>query len=709
MTGLRCGRIATGFMVLSSPLWAQDPEAPDRVESEEQKNANPRYEETIEVRGDLPPAPVVALEALRLPATLLETPAAVSVVPHALFEGQRGFVLGDALRNAAGVNVGTGFGTFDYFVIRGFDSLSTGLVLTDSVAEPESTFYPLYNVRQVEVLKGPGAFLYGANPLSGAVQLVRKQPQQRKFADLSAGYGSFDSVDGRLDANASNGDGSLSARVNGLYRDAEGYRDDKQSRMAAINPTVSWKVDSATRLSLNFEYVRADFEPDSGIPVLGQDVAPVPFTRSYQSPYDVSTQDIYRVRFDTECRLSERLTLRNKLYYTDLSWDSDGTLINGALPLGPQNTLVLRTMTLLGDRQKALGDQAEAVIGFSTGQVAHSLLAGFELSRLTDEFSLDIAGLPPIGLESPVETAPPPVPLPGFSQRGDTRSLVVAPYMVDRVSLSRRVKVYAGARFDVLDYDDEATATSRNPSQFSPMVGLVFTPAPAWSIYANGGTAFAPPSTLVVGPREPERSRQLEIGAKRALWGGRAFASLAIYHLEREDIAIPDETGVTRQTGDQRSRGLELELAGDLGKGFYLSAAYALNDATLTRFSEQVLVGFNPAPVYQLVDRSGNAPAFAPDDIANAWLMKRLPMGLELAAGVRYVGRQFIAEDNAFALDGYLLLDAAVSYRLRGATLRVNLKNLTDKDYFTRGFGSASVIPGDPLAVYAQVELGVGH
>src|SRR6185436_14079192 len=203
------------------------------------------YEETVEVRGDMPPAPVVALEALRLPATLLETPASVSVVPHALFDSQRGFVLGDAPRNAAGVNVGTGFGTFDYFVIRGFDSLNTGLVLTDSVAEPESTFYPLYNVRQVEVLKGPGAFLYGANPMSGAVQLVRKQPQQRSFADLAAGYGSFDSVDGRLDANASNASGSLSGRVNGLYRDAEGYRDDKQSRMAAINPTVSWKVDSA--------------------------------------------------------------------------------------------------------------------------------------------------------------------------------------------------------------------------------------------------------------------------------------------------------------------------------------------------------------------------------------------------------------------------------------------------------------------------------
>ena len=83
------------------------------------------------------------------------------------------------------MNVATGFGVFDFFTVRGFDSLSSGLVLTDGVPEPESTFYPLYNVRQVEVLKGPAAFLYGGNPLSGAVQIVRKQPRPSRFAEAS--------------------------------------------------------------------------------------------------------------------------------------------------------------------------------------------------------------------------------------------------------------------------------------------------------------------------------------------------------------------------------------------------------------------------------------------------------------------------------------------------------------------------------------------
>jgi iron complex outermembrane receptor protein len=695
--------VALAFLV-PPDLSAQ--EASPSSEAEEPKPELPRYEETVEVQGDLPSAPTAALSATRIPVPLLETPASVSVVPRSLFETQQAVVMGDALRNAAGVNVGTGFGTFDYFVIRGFDSLSTGLVLTDSVAEPESTFYPLYNVRQVEVLKGPGAFLYGSNPLSGAVQLVRKQPQARRFADLRMAYGSFESLEGGLDANAANADGSLAFRVNGYYRDADGYRDAKPSTLGAVNPSLSWRPDAATRLTLNFEYVSADFMPDSGLPLVDGTIPDVPRTRSYQTPFDMSEQDIYRARVDFERQVGS-LTFRDKLYFTDLAWDSDGTLINGAGGPAPF-TQAARSMTLLDDRQKLFGNQAEAMLQFTTGSVRHEMLAGFEISRMTDEFTLDVALMPNISVYEPVETAQAPVPIPAFGQRGDARSLVFAPYLVDRLAVGSRVHVFAGARLDVLDYDDAATATERNDTRCSPMVGVTYAPRPELSLYASGGSAFAPPSTLVVGPREPELSRQLELGAKRTFAGGKAFASLAVYHLERDDVAIPDETGVARQNGDQRSRGLELELAGDVGAGVYVSAGYALSDAELTRFSERVIVGFDPLPVFGTVDRSGNTPAFAPRHLASFWVMKRLPAGFGLAAGARYVGGQFIAEDNAFELDDYLLLDAALSYHRGAATVRVNFKNISDRDYFTRGFGSASVIPGDPFAVYGSLELGFG-
>jgi outer membrane receptor protein involved in Fe transport len=344
--------------------------------------------------------------------------------------------------------------------------------------------------------------------------------------------------------------------------------------------------------------------------------------------------------------------------------------------------------------------------------VKHLALAGFEASRLGDAFTQDVALLPNIGLLGP-ETATPPLPiLPGFSSAADARSWVVAPYLVDRVSFTDKLQLQAGARLDHLDYEDQVTGTSRDATKLSPMGGLVFSPAKDLSFYANAGKAFAPPSSTVVGPREPEESWQVEAGAKRAFLGGKGLATLALYHIERTNIAIPDDTGINRQNGDQRSRGVEAEVVTDAGGGFFATASYAYTDAVLTRFTEQAVVGFDFTtftPVYGTVDRSGQRAPFAPRHLASFWVIKQLPRGLGLAAGGRYVGKQFIAPDNAYAIDDYFVLDAAAFYHRGQVEVTVNLKNLTGTEYETRGYGSASAIPADPFAIYGRVTLSFGR
>jgi iron complex outermembrane receptor protein len=209
-----------------------------------------------------------------------------------------------------------------------------------------------------------------------------------------------------------------------------------------------------------------------------------------------------------------------------------------------------------------------------------------------------------------------------------------------------------------------------------------------------------------VGDREPEESRQVEVGLKKTFLGGKAFLTAAAYHLEKDNIAIPDATGVTRQTGDQRARGFELELQAEAQPGWFATASYAFTDAELTSFSEAV---FLPTPPFLIVrDHSGNTPAWAPRHLANAWLVKSLPGGFSLGAGARLVGEQFIAEDNAFTVDSYLLVDAMAAYRRGRVKGSVHVKNLTDREYVTRGFGAASVTPASPLAVYGRIEIGVG-
>jgi len=105
------------------------------------------------------------------------------------------------------------------------------------------------------------------------------------------------------------------------------------------------------------------------------------------------------------------------------------------------------------------------------------------------------------------------------------------------------------------------------------------------------------------------------------------------------------------------------------------------------------------------VDRSGNTPAFAPQHILNLWATRTFKNGFGIGGGPRYVSDQFISEDNVFKIDRYLTWDAAVFYDLDRCRFSLNFKNLTDREYETRGFGSTSVLPADPFAVYAGVDF----
>jgi TonB-dependent siderophore receptor len=687
---------------------AQNPPAPakDKKTEPAAPSEAPRFSEEVDVAVE-GPGTATDTTVLKLPMPLQTTPASVSLVPAVLMTEQGAIVLGDALKNAPGVNVAPGFGTFDFFTIRGFDSLSSGLVLTDGASEPESTFYPTYNLKRVEVVRGPAAFLYGTNPLAGAVNLVRKQPTSGRYADVTLGYGSFGNREGALDGNFMSRDGHLAVRMNGLYQQTDGYRDGRDGGFRACNPAVTWKPNDDTRLTLNAEYVRAKFAPDSGVPVLGDTLASVSRTQSYQSPLDESTQDLYRYRLDFERKVSDRLTVRDKVYYTDLKWDSNGSLINGAFP-SPIGFLVARSLVMLNDRQHFFGNQAEAALTFATGRVAHTLLGGLEVSRQTDRFTQDVAFLPLITLDNPVDTTTSPVfPIPQLGQKGDSRSLVVAPYVADRIVFSPKLQATVGGRLDTLDYDDPLNSTSRDATKLSPLAGIVYSPTPSVSVYASGGSAFGAPSTQVYGPREPETSRQFEVGTKVSFLAGKARAGIAAYDLKRENVAIPDSSGLLRQIGDQGSRGIELDLQAELPNDFSANFAYGWNDAELTRFAESIQIALDP-PAFAVVDRSGNTPAFAPRHILNLWASKRIGHGLSLGLGARYVSEQFIAENNDFKIGGYFLLDAMASYTRGRITASLNLKNLTDREYETRGFGPYSAIPGNPFAAYGRVAVAFG-
>jgi iron complex outermembrane receptor protein len=658
------------WALLACALPAAVTMAEDREASQtEPPTQPPTLEEEVWVEESLPYAPASNTVATKLPVEQDWTPANVGVVDRSLFEEQGAQVLGDALKNISGVGVQTGFGIFDLFVLRGFDSLSGGLILTDGAPEPESSFYQLYNTERVELFKGPAGFLYGGNPLAGLVNLVRKAPLPTSFAVIGAAGGSFGSFESSLDANWSDR-GPWSLRLNSLWRQGDGHRDGLDHETLAVNPVVAWRPDERTTLTLGMEWVEADFQPDAGIPVIAGRIAEVPRERSYASPFDRSEQEIGRLQLDFERQLGEHSTLRNKTYVRQLDWLSDGTLLGFVFPNAAGSLDVSRTLLLLDDRQEFVGNQLELVLTRETGNVTHRLLTGVELTRFADEFTLDVALLPTIDIFQPVETAAgQPFVLPGFSSAGDARSTVVAPYFVDQIALSDRLQLLAGARWDSIDFEDAVSGVSRTQSELSPMLGLVFRPIDSVSLYANTGRSFAPPSPRVLDAPEPEESRQ----------------------------------GFTQQAGDQRSRGIELELAASPGPGWRTFFNYAYNDAELTRFSELVRLPFPPG--FAVFDRSGNRPAFAPEHLAGVWVSCRFAKGWHIGGGGHWVSEQFIAEDNATKLGSYALFEASAGRTFGAWRWSLHLENLTDEQYETRGFGGASVIPGRPFSASLRIEV----
>jgi iron complex outermembrane receptor protein len=717
-------RFAIGGAVLallssSGIAWAEPAEADADANDKEQGATLEEY-----VKVDVSAIPQSNTIGTKLPVSSQLTPAIVGTVSSELFNEQRAVTLSDVLENVSGLNIQAQNGISDFFVVRGFDSLSGALVMIDGAAVPEATFYPTYNVQGVEVLKGPGGYLYGADPMAAAVNIVRKQPVPNDFLGVQLSGGSFGTYDGQVDWNQSNDNGSVAFRLNGFYRESDGYRDDTPSDHWGLNPSFNFRISERSSINVNLEALEASYSPDAGLPL----IAPAPGfpgaipnvdrDTSYQSNLDYSDQTIQRVQVDYQIALNDRVTLRNKTYFRDLDWQSTGTLLfqdflNPAMPVG-------RAANTLDNQQQFTGNQFEAVFRLGDGRVKHNILAGVELAQRDNDYNIQFGFLSSLDLVNPVDTDTSIthcfLPMPGLCpvQSGTADSTIIAPYVVDQIEFSPQFHLMLGVRYDDIDFDSTVVdgfnptpiVTNRSEGDTSPRVGFVWAPNEFLSFYANAAESFAPPSPRVVGPQEPENGDQFELGIKKQFAGGKIQSTFAVYEINRTNIAIPDNNGFTQQLGDQRSRGVEFEIAAEPAPGLRTFFSYAFNDAEFTRFAEQVIVGQNPMtmqPIYATFDRTGNTPAFAPENLANLWVSKRFGSGWGFGGGARFIDSQFIAEDNAFAVDSAFLLDACVFYRRDSWRVNLHLKNLTDEEYFVRGFGSDSVIPGAPAAGYVTI------
>lgn len=281
-----------------------------------------------------------------------------------------------------------------------------------------------------------------------------------------------------------------------------------------------------------------------------------------------------------------------------------------------------------------------------------------------------------------------------------TRMDVQSLYVQDMLTFSPRWKALLGLRHDRFEQavDDRLTTSrQRTDGEWSPRAGLVFQPNAWQSYYVSYSRSFQPSGELLAFTKEqaqmaPEMTRNVEAGVKLDLFGGKASATAAVFELERSNIKTADPvTKVIVPVGEQRTRGLELSLTGEVAKGWQLTAGYAYLDAVITRS-----IGLsNGVPI------QGKRAALTPRNSASLWLMHELGNGFKLGGGLNYVGDRYAAPDNLVKLDGYLTADAALIYQTKAYDLALNLKNLSDAKYFASGHGASNNLnmPGAPRSI----------
>ena len=693
---------ATGLMLSIAPGNAQADVADDEalrvvVEGEE----GSRYVEPTATTGT------------RTDTPLRDIPQSIQIIPREVLEDQQVIRLNDALRNVSGAVSAGQTGTAQRSIIRGFEDpqiLRDGFRLTfGGLGNPG--FPELANLETIEVLKGPGSILFGSAEPGGVINLVSKQPLSEPFYNLRLRAGSRTLIEPSLDFSGPlTADGRLLYRLNALVRREESFRDyDTDSERSFIAPTISWQISDLTDLTFHFEYSDTEGPSDSGLVAIGEEVADIPFDRVLGNPADFFQSELVRVGYNFEHRFSDRWQVRNAFRFNSFDVDSFSSSVNVDEATGDT------TISSFTSEQENnnLELQTNVVGEFNTGAIEHQVLFGVDLFRYTNPRLDTFDFFSPVSnnIFNPVDVT---FPLPDPSTApvtfdGETRIDALSVYIQDQVNLLDNLILLAGIRYETVEqeairnptfFSPTASETTLNEDAFSPRIGLVYQPIDEVSLYGSFSRSFIP-NTATTFENEiipPERGEQFEIGVRAELLEGRFTTNLALFHITKQNVANPDPNNPRFfvATGELRSRGVELDIAGEILPGWNVIANYAYTDADITEDNTGI---------------EDNRLFGVPENNFNLWTTYDIQAGslegLGFGLGFNYVDERFGDNDNSFQLDNYFLTNAAVSYERDNWRAALNIRNLFDIDYIegSRNSRSFGVSPGEGLTLIGSFSI----
>ncbi|MES2534198.1 MAG: catecholate siderophore receptor Fiu [Pseudomonadota bacterium] len=652
-------------------------------------------------------------------APLLNTPQTVQVIKEQIIREQGATTLTEALRNSPGVgtfNLGENgtTNTGDAIYIRGTDASSN--IFVDGVRDLGSISRDVFNIDQIEVLKGSAGADIGRGSATGAINLSTKHPQLEDAFSGSVGLGSAKYKRATADLNKKIDDTSA-FRLNLLDQDAGvAGRDFIKNKRWGVAGSLAFGLGTPTRVTVDYLHVKQDNVPDGGVFTIGLPGYSTPqASRSFLNSaarvnsknfygttddHDKVTADMFTVILEHD--FTSNVTLRNTTRWGKTDQEYQLSSFMGATaqlvtpnPGNPATWTITRNINNKNVSNEILTNQTNLTAKFDTAGLSHTAVAGVEFIR-EQQTNLTYVGT---GAYPAVSVYNPNAYVSGYTRSlsgayTDGKTSTVGLYAIDTVKLNEAWQLTGGVRYDRYDTDYKSvlatgatTPYSADDHVISGKLGIVYKPAPNGSVYASWAVTKQPPGganfTLAASNTanvnnpdvDPQSAKTAEVGTKWDLLDNRLSLTAALYRTNYSEQVLQDTDGTYYRAGKKTVKGIELGAVGAITPDWNLSAGFTTMDTKVE------------SPTNQVVTADGSTDlAYTPTSAFTLWSTYRLPFGVTIGGGPRYNGKMKRGSDGAIGtpsfVESYWVFDALASYRInKNVEIQLNIFNLFDKDY----------------------------
>lgn len=659
-----------------------------------QQNSNTTLETVVINNDDTAVSPVdgfvpqVTATGSKAAVNISKIPQSVSVVGRDQMDATGAQKLDEALRYTAGV-FAQPFGVdndTNWIYIRGFDATQTGTYL-DGLQNFSYGFggflIDSYNIERIEVLKGPVAALYGgANP-GGIVNYISKRPTFDRIRETEIGVNSYGNAYIGFDMGDKVTD-TLSYRVNGKIQGGNNYTDHAEEFRGVISPSIEFKPDEATRLTILGNYTHLDLTHDGGgfLPYYGTVVptqfGKIPRTINYTEPsVDSYDREQASIGYEFEHRFDNDWTVRQNVRYgyahvkehSLYAYGYEGFLSQPSL----NNPNVARINFKHDTEVNTFVADNMLEGSVNTGAITHNLLFGAEYRYFLINQMQQTGSATVIDGYNPVYgAAQGPMWDPYIDQKLTRNQFGI--YAQDRMEFGEGWILTLNGRYDhVWTKAKGLPEYEYNTGRWSGRAGLGYEFDNGLTPYASVATFFNPIIDTLFDNSyaKPETGTQYEIGMKYRpqIFDGLITASL--FDLTKEN-SLTGSSFARTQLGKVNSRGFELEVQANITQSWKLIGNFTTSKIKIK----------DDETTPSLI---GNRPYLIPEQQAALFTEYRISSGklegLTLGGGVRYVGSTFADEENTLKVPAVTLADLKLGYEKDNWGVDINVTNLFNKGY----------------------------